>query len=553
MGTRESQRICLVSLNARKSHSNLALLNLQAMLGQNPEDTEIIFLDHTINSDPALVLRDIYRTKARVILFSVYIWNKLQTQNMIHNIKKLSPECCVIIGGPEAEFNSEWWKNNSLADHLLQGPIEAWGNDLLHLQASSKGLQIHPARSYPICNLPFPYSDSILKSLEGRLAYYEASRGCQFRCSYCVSAISKKKVEYQNIEKVLSELKVLAFSKVKVIKMVDRTFNYNREFAHTIWQTYIDWNPPVPIHFEIHPALLTEECFTILKKAPHNLFQLEIGIQSTNKECLKNIHRFDKWETTKKNIQRLGQMKNLHLHVDQIVGLPGSSIETEIQSFNDIIGIGAGEFQLGFLKILPGTPLAERLEEFGIIHSAEPPYQILQTASLPYEQLERLRDIEFVLGQLYNSGKFNYSIEYLLSINKSAFHIFDGICSYARKLIDEKTKRWEEWASVILSYTEDNVDSREKKTALQDYVRIDWGSQAKSQFFPPVLSKGIEQHWQKEKSGIKSQVCDNTLTAPDFKRSLYIRLESDTVQKRFKAKHLMLLHPDRTIHTLADT
>lgn len=547
MNTTVGNEICLLCLNARKSHSNLAFLNFQTLLQQKHPEIKVHFLDHTINSDPRLILRDVISRKPAKVFFSVYIWNKLLTQNLIYNIKQISPDTCIIIGGPEAEFNSQWWLENSLADHLFKGPLESRIEDALNICKTNIGLQIHEAREFPINQLPFPYNENILAGLEGRLAYYEASRGCQFRCSYCVSAIDNKKVTYQDINKVLGELKILAFSKVKVIKMVDRTFNYNTEFAHQIWEHYIQWNPPVPIHFEIHPALLTDECFSILENAPMNLFQLEIGIQSTNQECLKKIHRFDKWTLTKENIARLGRMKNLHLHVDQIVGLPESTIEIEKQSFNDIIGIKAGEFQLGFLKILPGTPLEADIEKYGIRHSAEPPYQILQTASLPYEEVERLTDIEFVLGRIYNSGYFRYTIEYILSATASAFDVFDSIRKIANKLIVERVKRWEDWAECILLFAR---NSGTDIPAILDYLRIDWGFQSKSQFFPPVLSEGIEQHWQKVKSDIKSEVCNETITPADFKRSLFIQLLSSEAKKQFNCSRLLVLHPNRKIMRL---
>jgi len=275
-----------------------------------------------------------------------------------------------------------------------------------------------------------------VEPFENRIIYYETSRGCPFSCSYCLSSIDKS-VRFRNMELVKKELAYFIEKKVKQVKFVDRTFNVNEKHTLAIWEFIHEHDNGITnFHFEISADILTEKEFALLSKMRPGLVQLEIGVQSTNPETLQAIKRYADFEKIKKNVATVNSFKNIHQHLDLIAGLPFEDFDSFKNSFNEVFSLAPHQLQLGFLKVLKGSEMNERREEYGIIFNSNPPYEVLKTKWITYEEILKLKAVESAVEEFYNSRQYVFAILYALHFFENPFNFFEKLAMY----INEKNK-----------------------------------------------------------------------------------------------------------------
>ena len=533
------KKLVLAGINARFTHSNLALYYLRNYI--KDLQYEVCLLEFSINQYYLDMLRNLYEKRPDVIAFSVYIWNSAIIKSLIPEIKKILPDCKIILGGPEVSYNApDWLSRFPGIDFIVCGAGEAGFHYILEheFRISDKVISI---RNPSFSEIPFPYSERDFPELNKKYVYYESSRGCPYKCSYCLSSRNDQQLEFRDIEIVKKELRYLIGKKPKIIKFVDRTFNADREHARNIWRFLIDIKPETKFHFEIFPALLEEKDFHILKKCPEDLFQFEIGIQSTTPDTLKAINRYDEWKSTGEKIKRLLSLRNIHIHVDLIAGLPFEDISSLQKSFNKIYSLRADHFQLGFLKILPGTELDKKKNEFEIKCLEEAPYRILENKWLSYSELIFIRKIENLLNIFYNSQKFKTTIENVVERYNSPFKFFSDLNDFCEKMNYEiETKDWHSNSSLLFKFLEKQFP--EMRSFFFDCLRWDWCHITNSHFFPELLktnenikAKNIGFRYLKQLTE-KGNIHYNNwnFTVSDIKKAVFFI----PISKKFKQEYM---------------
>jgi radical SAM superfamily enzyme YgiQ (UPF0313 family) len=525
------KKILLIGINARYTHSNLAIRYLRNYVADF--SYQITLEEFTINQQLLEILSKIFKLQPEIIALSVYIWNTEITRKLLPEIHKLLPDSKIILGGPEVSYNPQkWFEEFPFLNFIICGAGEAGFQYLLEKKLSIKE-RIIKIQNPAFNEIKFPYIDTDFPGLKDKYIYYEASRGCPFKCSYCLSSRSDQKLELRELKKVKQELDYLLGKKPRIIKFIDRTFNANREFSRNIWQYLIEINPDTKLHFEVYPSLLEEEDFKLLEKCPVNLFQFEIGIQSTNPAALKAIHRPDDWNKTKEKIQNLISMGNIHIHVDLIAGLPYDEFNDIKHSFNEIYSLQADYFQLGFLKILPGTEIAEKADEYGIECLSYAPYQVLKTKWLDFNQLEKIQQVESLLNTFYNSSNFKLTLENLTSEFNSPFEMFSSLAEYLNKTINEPgIRNWQKSAALLLEFIRTNL--KEKLDFYQDCLRWDWCYLANAHQYPTFLnSKKLTQAKRMGFEFLKQRSKQNSInfkgvnfTFNDLKKAIFFQPSS---------------------------
>ncbi|MDA3811095.1 MAG: DUF4080 domain-containing protein [Spirochaetaceae bacterium] len=538
------KKIALVAVNSRTSHTNLALYYIKKIL-KNIQKADCHLIELTINENWKNSLEKVTDQQFDYYLFSVYIWNSEYIEQLVSMIKQLHPSAKVILGGPEITYNHQKWKFLKIADTLVVGQAETFITELF-----DNKLDVHHSEKTPIDKVPFPYEEEDYKNLTGRLVYYEASRGCLFNCTYCLSSCSDQKLEYRDINKVKEELKTLISIKPKIIKMVDRTFNSQREYAREIWNFLIQLKSPIPFHFEIHPLFLEEEDFEILKSAPENLFHFEVGIQSTNKDILYAVDRPFNWEKERGNIRKLCLLKNIHTHLDQIVALPLDTPFTAIESFNDILSLYPDEFQLGFLKILPGTSLAHQVETYEMVVNSKPPYEVIQTATMNFTEMKEFYNLETDLGRFYNNHYFKHTMSYLLKKSTSPWEFFSYLQEFSPQ--DRSVKRWAVLGESLYEYAKKYHN--DEIEYIFDLLRLDWCPFASAQNFPPFLQRDDNESIKEKRKEVYPYCSENIdgFTRRDFNHSLLFIPQSDRLLKELKGKAILFYRTDKVAQFLID-
>ncbi len=453
-------KFLLAGINAKYIHSNPAIRSLKA--GAGVENHKYIDLaEYTINQKVEEILADLYRRKPDIIGFSCYIWNIETVRALLPELPKLLPDTEVWLGGPEVSFDGE-----DLLDEypgvrgIMAGEGEETFRELLNyyreifredLPGESRkgksqcpgsretrlggirGLILREGRTpgrelLSMDALPFLYED--LKELDNRIIYYESSRGCPYRCSYCLSSIDKT-VRLRSMDKVKRELRFFLDARVPQVKFIDRTFNCSHSHAMEIWRYLHECDNGITnFHFEIAADILTDEETKLLQSLRPGQVQLEIGVQTTNKETLREICRPADSGHIARVVQRLRERKNIHLHLDLIAGLPCEDYESFAASFNEVYAMDPHQLQLGFLKVLKGSPMARRAGEYGIVYRDRPPYEVLYTKWLSYGELLRLKQIEEMVELYYNSGQFGRTLPALEKCFKGPFSLFEALAVY---------------------------------------------------------------------------------------------------------------------------
>ena len=464
-------RIVLCAINARYSHTSLSIRLLrQACFKKTDVIDEIIATEYTINDQPSAVLQKLYELSGDIYAFSCYVWNRKLTEQICGDLRKVKPDCTIIIGGPEAAWQpAEILEQIKSADIVLSGEGEtnfpqiiislnnyynscinkesgyyrpdnsvlsavcedisgiSWIDQQGNVRINPVSLQLSEGE------WPFPYMSEELSELSERILYYESSRGCPFGCTYCMSSRDRT-VRYRPLDQVFSELELLMDANVKLVKFVDRTFNCNPKRSADIWKWLIDKSKTkrfrTRFHFEIAADLIDDISVEILNKAPENLFQFEIGVQSCSSDVLNIINRKCDLPLLFKRVEQLRALNTIHLHLDLIAGLPTEDLQQFTVNFDQVIALKPHMLQLGFLKILPGSIIFEQANSANMIWRDKPPYEILSSDKMSFADLIRLKRIENQLDCYYNSGKFELSINYLLQHEKSAFAFFAELADF---------------------------------------------------------------------------------------------------------------------------
>ena len=437
-------KILLVACNAKYIHSNLAVYDLQAYASDYAD--HIVLKEYTINQQKDDIMRDIYLEHPEVVCVSCYIWNLSFVKELMADLIKILPGADFWVGGPEVSYDAEkFLTENSEFKGVMVGEGEETFKELAgyYVEKNPQDLKDMTGICYrdkdqiihngwrqimDLSSIPFIYKD--LSEFKNRIIYYESSRGCPFSCSYCLSSIDKK-LRFRDTETVKKELQFFIDNKVPQVKFVDRTFNCKHDHAMAIWK-YINEhdNGVTNFHFEISADLLREEELQEMSTMRPGLIQLEIGVQSTNPDTIKAIHRTMDFEKLKGIVDRIHSFGNIHQHLDLIAGLPYEDYDSFRHSFNDVYALKPQQLQLGFLKVLKGSHMMEMCREYGIVYKTQEPYEVLSTKWLDYDHVLKLKTVENMVEVYYNSGQFQNTLEYLEKFFPDAFSIYERLGSF---------------------------------------------------------------------------------------------------------------------------
>lgn len=437
-------KILLAACNAKYIHSNLAVYDLQAYASDYAD--HIVLKEYTINQQKDDIMRDIYLEHPDVVCVSCYIWNLSFVKELMADLIKILPGADFWAGGPEVSYDAEkFLTENSEFKGVMVGEGEETFKELAgyYVEKNPQDLKDMTGICYrdgdqiihngwrqimDLSSIPFIYKD--LSEFKNRIIYYESSRGCPFSCSYCLSSIDKK-LRFRDTETVKKELQFFIDNKVPQVKFVDRTFNCKHDHAMAIWK-YINEhdNGVTNFHFEISADLLREEELQEMSTMRPGLIQLEIGVQSTNPDTIKAIHRTMDFEKLKGIVDRIHSFGNIHQHLDLIAGLPYEDYDSFRHSFNDVYALKPQQLQLGFLKVLKGSHMMEMCREYGIVYKTQEPYEVLSTKWLDYDHVLKLKTVENMVEVYYNSGQFQNTLEYLEKFFPDAFSIYERLGSF---------------------------------------------------------------------------------------------------------------------------
>ena len=423
-------KVLLTAVNAKYIHSNPAVYSLQKFVtayapeyGRNVELAEF-----TINHYADDILQEIYRRRPDVVAFSCYIWNLQMIERVLEDLPRVLPEVQIWAGGPEVSYDApEFLKKHDCMTGVMVGEGEETFLELMEYWHGKKKLneipgitwrdgegeiKVQPGRPLLDMNrIPFLYDE--LDDFEHRIIYYESSRGCPFSCSYCLSSIDKS-VRFRDAQTVVKELQFFLDRKVPQVKFVDRTFNCRHSHALTIWNYIREHDNGITnFHFEIAADLLNEEELALLNTMRPGLVQLEIGVQSTNQKTIEAIDRVMDFSHLCSVVKRVQSGHNIHQHLDLIAGLPWENFDSFRQSFNDVYHLYPDQLQLGFLKVLKGSRMQEKAEEYGIVYHSDPVYEVFYTNWISYQEILELKQIEDMVEVYYNSGQFPNTIRHL--------------------------------------------------------------------------------------------------------------------------------------------
>ena len=483
-------KILLAACNAKYIHSNLAVYDLQAYAAEYAD--HIVLKEYTINQQKDDIMLDIYLEHPDVVCVSCYIWNVSFVKELMADLTKILPDADFWAGGPEVSYDAEkFLTENSEFKGVMVGEGEETFKELAgyYVEKNPQNLKDMTGICYrdgdqiihngwrqimDLSSIPFIYKD--LSEFKNRIIYYESSRGCPFSCSYCLSSIDKK-LRFRDTETVKKELQFFIDNKVPQVKFVDRTFNCKHDHAMAIWK-YINEhdNGVTNFHFEISADLLREEELQEMSTMRPGLIQLEIGVQSTNPDTIKAIHRTMDFEKLKGIVDRIHSFGNIHQHLDLIAGLPYEDYDSFRNSFNDVYALKPQQLQLGFLKVLKGSHMMEMCREYGIVYKTQEPYEVLSTKWLDYDHVLKLKTVENMVEVYYNSGQFQNTLEYLEKFFPDAFSIYERLGSFYMEkgygdISHTRMRRYE----ILLEFLEDmpeiSVDQVKDQMVYDLYLR----------------------------------------------------------------------------------
>ncbi|MEA3522538.1 MAG: DUF4080 domain-containing protein [Campylobacterota bacterium] len=432
----QQSNILLSTFNSRYSHSSIALRYLYANLHELQNQAKI--LEFVINENAQSIAEKILTCKPRIIGIATYIWNAKDVSELLHVIKKISPDTIIVLGGPEVSHMPHR-VNFDAADYIVQGEGEIVFYELCRDILSGK---IPPKRTISsgmldVLKIKLPYEYYNEEDVANRHIYVEASRGCPFLCEFCLSSIDEKMRNF-DLDILLEEFEALWQRGVRDFKFIDRTFNINMRFANAILDFFLSKEAPYFAHFEVIPDHFPESLKEKLKQFPAGSLQLEIGIQTLNPTVANSINRPLKLEKIKENIRFLESETKAHMHLDLIVGLPGETLEGLGKNLDELCALSHSEIQIGILKKLSGTSLTRHDREHGMIYSDIPPYDLLQNNLVNFIQMQEMKRFARFWDLLYNSGNFKLTLALLWSDGK----VFDNFFSLSLWIFEQTASTW---------------------------------------------------------------------------------------------------------------
>lgn len=449
--------ILLTAINAKYIHSNLAVYSLRAYAAGKCEKykEEIGIAEYTINQPLDQILMDLYKRKPEVLCFSCYLWNIEYVEQLVAELGKIMPQTDIWLGGPEVSYHaSHMLEQFSQVYGIMRGEGEETFLELAEFYYNNSGKSLEQCEKVQrlkeivgitfrdgeeiietadrsvmdLSKVPFVYED--LDVFKNKIIYYESSRGCPFSCSYCLSSIDKC-LRFRDLELVKKELQFFIDHEIPQVKFVDRTFNCKHSHSMEIW-SYIKEHDKgkTNFHFEVAADLLNEEELNLISTMRPGLIQLEIGVQSTNEQTIKEIHRTMKFSQVTEVVNRVHAAKNIHQHLDLIAGLPFEDYNSFHKSFCDVYALRPEQLQLGFLKVLKGSYMEEKTKDYELLYQNRPPYEVLSTKWLPYSDVIRLKGLEEMVEVYYNSRQFEHTMELLEQVFGDAFVMFEEMSNY---------------------------------------------------------------------------------------------------------------------------
>ena len=534
----------LIGLNCRYSHSCLSLFYVRNELKQHLPDSRVTISQFTINDTYYDTLLRIAGSGADILCFSVYIWNATYIARLLRDLYKIQPDRRILLGGPQTPAVESLPKNCTVVD----GEIEGVGTQFYHDLAQEELEQAYKAK--PGQPFRFPYRDHDFDGeLKNRQVYYESSRGCPFRCSYCLSSISKG-VLHKDVTVVCNELEKILVHHPKIIKFVDRTFNDNPDRALAIWQFMAEQPGETMFHFEIAPDHFTEKMFSFLESVEPDRFQFEIGIQSTNSKTLAAINRQMDVQGAENNIRRLVQFDSIHLHVDLILGLPYETKESFRTSFNRVFSLQPHYIQMGLLKVLSGTALSKSAEELELVFCEQPPYQILANRWMDHVTLSELHAFGECVEAFYNTRYFRTIWLYLHRRNEEPFVFFTSLLEVCARHHWQDLSITQELLTRILF---DAVSERPDGKLLHELLRYDW-LRCGHRFFPTFLETKSLSALRSELRKILPQNLEGYYTYQNrnafLKQGVFVEMSGKALQEvglgETEASRIVYFSPEQT-------
>ncbi|EOT2958158.1 DUF4080 domain-containing protein [Clostridium perfringens] len=494
-------KILLTAINSKYIHSNLAVRYLKAFTKDLDFQGDI--KEFSINDRVENILEGIIEEKPDVVAFSCYIWNMEFVNRLAELIKLVDPNIEILYGGPEVSYEGKEFLENHPGEYVIVGEGEKTFREFVLYKLGEgkiediKGLNYkrdgkvfeNPKRPEMDMNeLVFPYTYE--EDINNKIVYYEASRGCPFKCKYCLSSVMHG-VRFLDVERVKKELKYFMERGLKLVKFVDRTFNCNREYTVELLKYLSEQDTETRFHFEVAADLLTEEQIEILNNAPKGRFQLEVGVQTTNNEVLHNINRYITYENIKEKVLKVASGKNVMQHLDLIAGLPGEDLDSFKKSFNDVHAIRPDEIQLGFLKLLKGSSMREEAEKWGIVYSPYAPYEIIRSKDISYEELLLLKKVEAMVDKYYNSCKFNNVIKFFLNIYEKPFDFYYDLAMFFEEKGNFKRSIGNvEYYKILLDFYLEKIGG-EDEGLFKEVLKFDYLCFNKKRWLPDFLVRTI--------------------------------------------------------------
>ena len=444
-------KILLAACNAKYIHSNPAVYDLKAYAAAYKDSVQI--KEFTINQPKDEIMKEIYRSGADVVCFSCYIWNISFVRELIRDLKKILPDTAFWAGGPEVSFHAKDFLEDmpqvtgimkgegeetflALAGYYLEGKGRLEEISGIVFRKENEIVDNGFREPVDLDRIPFIYENP--ENFENRIIYYESSRGCPFSCSYCLSSIDRK-LRFRSLSLVKKELQFFLDHRVPQVKFVDRTFNCRHEHAMEIWKYILEHDNGVTnFHFEVSADLFREDELELIGRMRPGLIQLEIGVQSANPETLEAVHRKTDLEKLRRNVEKIRSFHSVHQHLDLIAGLPCEDYESFRRSFDFVYSMKPDQLQLGFLKVLKGSLMEEKAREYGITCKSLEPYEVLSTRWISYEEILKLKTVESMVEVYYNSGQFQYTLNWLMGFWEDAFSFYEDLGRfYERKGYEE--------------------------------------------------------------------------------------------------------------------
>lgn len=444
-------KILLAACNAKYIHSNPAVYDLKAYAAAYKDSVQI--KEFTINQPKDEIMKEIYRSGADVVCFSCYIWNISFVRELIRDLKKILPDTVFWAGGPEVSFHAKNFLEDmpqvtgimkgegeetflALAGYYLEGKGRLEEISGIVFRKENEIVDNGFREPVDLDRIPFIYENP--ENFENRIIYYESSRGCPFSCSYCLSSIDRK-LRFRSLSLVKKELQFFLDHRVPQVKFVDRTFNCRHEHAMEIWKYILEHDNGVTnFHFEVSADLFREDELELIGRMRPGLIQLEIGVQSANPETLEAVHRKTDLEKLRRNVEKIRSFHSVHQHLDLIAGLPCEDYESFRRSFDFVYSMKPDQLQLGFLKVLKGSLMEEKAREYGITCKSMEPYEVLSTRWISYEEILKLKTVESMVEVYYNSGQFQYTLNWLTGFWEDAFSFYEDLGRfYERKGYEE--------------------------------------------------------------------------------------------------------------------